>query len=474
VIDLPLQVYNTLTRRLEPFEPLHEGRVHIYTCGPTVYDYCHIGHARTYLSFDVIVRYLEYKGYKVKYVVNITDIDDKIIARSQEVNEDPLALARKFEEAFHEDMKVFHIRPADHYPRVSDHIGDIIAAIKVLIEKGFAYEADGDVYFDVTRIEDFGKLSHQKLETLQAGARVAIDRKKKSPYDFALWRRAGEKEPGWDSPWGRGRPGWHMECSVMSMKYLGPQLDIHGGGKDLIFPHHENEIAQSEAYTGLKPFVKYWIHTGFLTIGGQKMSKSLGNFVTVRDLLKKHMPESFRLFVLSTHYRRPVDFTEEGLIQAQNALKTMYETRRRLKEMLGNPNYRGLRTGDEAKLLEELAAIKDKFMAGMDNDFNTAIALASFHELIRLANRIADMKPSRNVIEEALATINDLGSIFGLFQGEAEEGEIPSEAKHLIEQRNEARRHKDWKKADEIRERLRKMGIILRDSPEGTSWILEK
>jgi len=463
-----------MTGRLEPFEPLSEGKVNIYVCGPTVYDYCHIGHARTYLSFDVIVRYLEYKGYKVRYVVNITDIDDKIIARGEEVNEPPLVLARRFEEAFHEDMKAFHLRPADHYPRVSEHMGDIVAVVKALIAKGFAYEVEGEVYFDITKIKDFGKLSHQKLDKMHVGARVVVDRKKRSPYDFVLWKRAREKELGWDSPWGKGRPGWHMECSVMSMKYLGPQLDVHGGAKDLIFPHHENEIVQSEAYTGKKPFVKYWIHTGFLSIDGQKMSKSLGNFVTIRDLLKRHGPESFRFFVLSTHYRRPVDFTEEGLVQAQASLKSMCETRDRLRTMLGDPNYQAIGTDEEKKLLEEMADTKEKFLMGMDNDFNTAVALASFHQLIGIGNRIADVKPSKKLVETILRTINDLGSIFGLFQREKEKAELPEKARVLIEERDRARKQRDWKRADEIRERLRKMGISLRDSPEGTIWVSEK
>jgi len=463
-----------MTGRLEPFEPLSEGKVSIYVCGPTVYDYCHIGHARTYLSFDVIVRYLEYKGYKVRYVVNITDIDDKIIARGKEANEPPLVLARRFEEAFHEDMKAFHLRPADHYPRVSEHMGDIVAAIKALIAKGFGYEVEGEVYLNVTRIEDFGKLSHQKLDKMHVGARVVVDRKKKSPYDFVLWKRAGEKELGWDSPWGKGRPGWHMECSVMSMKYLGPQLDVHGGAKDLIFPHHENEIVQSEAYTGKKPFVKYWIHTGFLSIDGQKMSKSLGNFVTIRDLLKRHRAESFRFFVLSTHYRRPVDFTEEGLTQAQATIDSIYETRHRLQTMLNDPDYQAVEANEENKLLEEIANTKEKFLMGMDNDFNTAVALASFHQLIGIGNRIADVKPSKRLVETILSAINDLGSIFGLFQEEKEKPELSQEIRLLIEERDEARKQRDWKKADEIRERLRKMGITLRDSPEGTVWVPER
>ena len=461
-----------MTGRLEVFEPLSKGKVGIYVCGPTVYDYCHIGHARTYVSFDVIVRYLEYKGYKVQYVVNITDIDDKIIARSKETNEDPLVVSKRFEEAFHEDMNAFQVRPADRYPRVSDHVGDIVDIIRALIGKGFAYEADGEVYFDVTRIEDFGKLSHQKIEELQTGARVAVDRKKRSPYDFVLWKRSEEGEPSWRSPWGKGRPGWHMECSAMSMKYLGPQLDVHGGAKDLIFPHHENEIVQSEAYTGQKPFVKYWIHTGFLSIGGQKMSKSLGNFITIRDLLKKHRAESFRLFILSTHYRRPVDFTEEGLIQAEAALRRMYETRDRLKTILSDSNYRPERAGEDGRLLEEVEEGKEKLLMGMDNDFNTSIALAGFHELIGLGNKIADLKPSKKLVETALSTINELGSIFGLFQEEREMPQISKEARTLIEERDKARKQRDWKKADEIRERLRKIGIVLRDSPEGTVWVV--
>jgi cysteinyl-tRNA synthetase len=457
---------------LEPFEPFNRDKINIYVCGPTVYDYCHIGHARTYISFDVIVRYLEYKGYKVKYVVNITDIDDKIINRAKATHEDPLVLSKKYEQAFFEDMKGFHLRPADVYPRVSEHIQDIIAMIRDLIEKGFAYEVTGDIYFDVTKIQDFGKLSHQSLDRMLAGARVAIDRKKKSPYDFALWKHTDDNELGWESPWGRGRPGWHMECSAMSMKYLGPQLDIHGGAKDLIFPHHENEIVQSESYTGKKPFVKYWIHTGFLTINGQKMSKSLGNFITIGDLLKKHSPESFKLFVLSTHYRRPVDFSEEGLVQAKTSLDRMYETRERLKSLIKNHDYKESSSKDQNVLLEEVTEVKEKFLMGMDNDFNTAIALASFHELIRLGNTVFDLNPSKKIVQETLDTINELGTIFGLFQKE-KESVIPDEVKALAVERDRARKQRDWKKADEIREKLKKMGATLRDSPDGTSVIIE-
>ncbi len=460
-----------MTGRLEPFEPFSKGKVSVYVCGPTVYDYSHIGHARTYISFDVIVRYLEYRGYKLTYVVNITDIDDKIIARAKETNEDPLVLSKRFEQAFFEDMEEFNLRPADQFPRVSDHIQDIIIMIEGLVEKEAAYVADGDVYFDVTKIQDFGKLSHQSLDQMMAGARVEIDRKKRSPHDFALWKRSDEGEPGWDSPWGTGRPGWHMECSVMSMKYLGPQLDIHGGAKDLIFPHHENEIVQSESYTGKKPFAKYWIHTGFLTINGLKMSKSLGNFITIRDLLKRHSAESFRLFALSTHYRRPVDFSDEGLSQAEAGLERIYETRDRLRNLIRSDACR--ESPDEERLLEEIAEAKEKYLMGMDNDFNSAIALASFHDLIRLGNRVGDLKSSKRVTQAALDTINELGAIFGLFQHEKEELAISDQVKALIEERDRARKQRDWKKADEIRERLRKMGISLRDSPDGTTVAVE-
>ena len=462
-----------MTGRLETFEPFDKGRVNVYVCGPTVYDYCHIGHARTYVSFDVIVRYLEYKGYKVTYVVNITNIDDKIIARARQTKEDPLAISKRFEQAFFEDMKPFRLRPANFYPRVSDHIQEVVAMIEALVRKGVAYAADGDVYFDVTKIEGFGKLSHQSLEQMMAGARVEIDRKKRSPYDFVLWKSSDDDEPGWESPWGRGRPGWHMECSAMSMKYLGPQLDIHGGARDLIFPHHENEIVQSESYTGKEPFVKYWIHTGFLTINGQKMSKSLGNFITVRDLLKKHGAESFRLFVLSTHYRRPVDFSEDGLIQSAAVLERMYETRNRLSSLIKSSEHQGASSDEAKRLLEEISEAKEKFLMGMDNDFNSAIALASFHELIRLGNRIADIRPSRELAETALRTINELGSIFGLFQEEKEEANVSDIARALIAERDQARKQRNWNRADEIRGQLKKMGIALQDSPKGTVPILE-
>jgi len=462
---MPIKVYNTLSEKIEELRPRIDNKIGIYVCGPTVYDYSHIGHARTYIAFDVIVRYLRYRGFDVKYIVNITNIDDKIINRAKETAEDPLKLADKFENVFFEDMRALGVEKADAYPRVSDHMSEIVEMVQTLVKKGFAYESDGDVYFDVTKIADFGKLSHQTMEEMKAGARVEIDEKKRNPADFALWKSAKEGEPYWESPWSKGRPGWHIECSAMSMKYLGQQFDIHGGAKDLVFPHHENEIAQSEAYSGKRPFVGYWVHAGFLTIDGRKMSKSLGNIITIKDLLSKYDPEVFRLFVLSTHYRRPVDFKEKALDQLKLSLERVYSTIDKLERQIQSAVEVGELSEKEKKIDEQVSKLKQKFLDAMDNDLNTAKALANFFKITRMGNKAATMGASKRLLVKILDTVIELGKIFGLLKVERKREELPEEVRRLIEERDRARKNKDWKRADEIREKLRRMGIIVKDKP---------
>jgi len=468
---MPLKVYDTLRRKKLLFRPQVKGEVGMYVCGPTVYDDSHLGHARTYIAFDIIVRYLLYRGYKVNYIVNITDIDDKIINRARELGISPIDLAIKFEKIFMEDMESLGIRRANMYPKVSDHIPEIIGMISTLIERGYAYIVDGDVYFDVTKKTDLGKLSHQTLDEIRAGARVEVDERKRNSADFALWKKAKRGEPFWESPFGQGRPGWHIECSAMSMKYLGRQFDIHGGARDLIFPHHENEIAQSEAYIGEAPFVKYWLHTGFLTIKGEKMSKSLGNFITIRDLLNKYEADSLRLFLASTHYRSPIDYSEEALQQATQSLRRIRDTLDNLGQAIrvGNMVVQG---EEEKKIEEHILAFKKRIFDAMDDDFNTAKALAAFFELVRIGNVAVSRKVSLGLLRKIRDSIIELGGIFGLRLETVEE--LPEEAKKLIEERDVARKNKDWRRADEIREKLREMSITLRDYPTGTTWFFEK
>lgn len=464
-------VYDTMRRRKISFRPLVKGEVGIYVCGPTVYDDSHLGHARTYIAFDIIVRYLIYRGYRVNYVINITDIDDKIINRARELGIPAGDLAAKFERDFMEDMKTLGVKKANVYPKVSEHIPEIINIINALIEKGYAYTMDGDVYFDVTKKKDLGKLSHQTLDEIWAGARVEVDERKRNPADFALWKKAKEGEPFWESPFGRGRPGWHIECSAMSIKYLGKQFDIHGGARDLIFPHHENEIAQSEAYIGESPIVKYWLHTGFLTIKGEKMSKSLGNFITIRELLKKYEVDALRLFLASTYYRSPIDYSEDALQQSTQSL-------RRIRDTLDNLNH-AIKIGDatarsdeEKSVEEDVLADKKRFLDSMDDDFNTTKALAAFFEFVKVGNVAVSKKVSQGLLRKIYDLIIELGGIFGLHLEKIEK--LPEEAEKLIAERDIARKVRDWKKADEIRERLKMMGIILKDYPTGTTWTFEK
>ncbi|WXG40953.1 MAG: cysteine--tRNA ligase [Candidatus Freyarchaeum deiterrae] len=470
-----LKVYNTLTGEKEDFVPISGNRVGMYVCGPTVYDYSHIGHARSYVAFDVIRRYLEYKGYTVIYIQNITDVDDKIIKRAEELSEAPLSLSRRFAEAYFEDMDRLGVRRANIHPKVSDHIPEIIEFIEGLISGGYAYEVDGSIYFRVSKDKDYGKLSHQSMENILAGARVEVDENKDDPRDFALWKKAKEGEIFWSSPWGNGRPGWHMECSTMSIKYLGPRIDIHGGGMDLIFPHHECEIAQSESYTG-KPFVKYWVHNGFVTINQEKMSKSLGNFFTIREVLEKYDGETIRFFLLGTHYRSQIDYSEQHLQEAKQNLQKIYNAINKLKTLIKGQDQTEINEpgAEEKELLKQVEKSKQEFIDALDDDFNTREAMPTIFELTKAINSLhSNSKISKNALETALQTYEEFGQILGLFQEKQLETDLETVGKLvelLIELRNRSREKKDWKTADYIRDKLKEAGILIEDSKEGTTW----
>jgi len=463
---MTVRVYNTLTRRKEEFVPQRDGKVGIYACGPTVYDYFHIGNARVFIVFDVIRRYLRYRGFDVTFVQNFTDIDDKMIKRAGELNITVAELADRYIKAYFEDAGALGIEKADVHPKATEHIPGMIAQIKQLMDNGLAYEADGDVYFQTAAFSAYGRLSNQPLEELVAGARVEVDERKKDPLDFALWKKQKPGEPAWDSPWGRGRPGWHIECSVMSMQYLGETIDIHGGGPDLIFPHHENEKAQGEGATGV-PFARYWLHAGFLNINQEKMSKSLGNFMMVRDLRQKYNPQAVRFFMLSAHYRNPVNFSPDLLEQAQSGLERLNNTVYNLRDILPKLAPDGL---DATELLDKIAAGRQRFIAAMDDDFNTAEALAVLFELARDINiHLQEAAPSRTVVEKALAFFGETGGVLGFF---AEQGDasLDTRVEELITRRNEARRLRNWAAADALRDELQSMGIVLEDTTQGVRW----
>ena len=455
-----LKIYNDLSRSKETFEPLQPGKVNLYVCGMTVYDLCHLGHARVMVVFDVVYRYLKAVGYDVTYIRNITDIDDKIINRANENGEPFHELTERFIQAMHEDSDALGIIPPDAEPKATDHIAEIISMCEKLIEKGHAYVADnGDVYYDVYSFPTYGKLSGKSLDDLQAGARVEPGDVKRNPLDFALWKSAKPDEPSWQSPWGDGRPGWHIECSAMSTKALGDTFDIHGGGADLTFPHHENEIAQSEGATG-HPFVKYWMHNGFVRINDEKMSKSLGNFFTVREILERYQAEEVRYFILTSQYRSPLNYSDEHLDNARNALTRFYTALRGLPE--ATP------TAD--------SQFEKDFHAAMQDDFNTPEALATLFELVREINRV---RAEDETAAAALgALLRQLGDLIGILQSDAESylrggasaNDGDAEIDALVAQRNEAKANKDWGTADEIRNNLQEMGIVLEDGPSGTTW----
>ncbi|WP_297091193.1 cysteine--tRNA ligase [Thermococcus sp.] len=471
---MAIRVYNTLTKQKEEFRPLRDGEVRMYVCGPTVYDYTHIGHARTYIAFDVIRRYLEHRGYTVLMVMNFTDIDDKIIRRANETGEDPKELAEKFLRYFLEDMEALKVKPADIYPRVTEHIQDIIDFVKKLQEKGYAYEGSDGVYFEVQKFKDYGKLSGVKLEELRKGARVEPGEGKKNPEDFALWKKAKPGEPKWESPWGEGRPGWHIECSTMSTRYLGESFDIHGGGNDLIFPHHENEIAQTEACTG-QQWVRYWLHTGFLMVNGEKMSKSLGNFITIREALKRYDPEVIRLFVLQRHYRSPLDYTEEGMEHAKNNLERLYNTLENIRVAMERAELSFKWGQEEFEAYEAIRSAREKFYEAMDDDFNTAEAMKAVFEVSSAVNRYLSRveRPKESILHKAMEFFRIVSEVFGIFEDyfrEQRAGEEEALIELLIEVRAQLRKEKNFALADKIRAELREMGIQLEDTPQGTIW----
>lgn len=457
-----MKIYNTITRKKEEFTPINENRIKMFVCGPTVYDKSHIGHGRTYIAFDVIARYLKYKGYNLFYLQNITDIDDKIIKRADELGIEPLELAKKYEKLYFRDMNLLGVTSVNFYARAMEHLNEIITQIQTLINKGFAYETSTGVYFDESRFEDFGKLSNRNIGELNV-SRVNPDTTKRNPGDFALWKKRNEK-PAWDSPWGYGRPGWHIEDTAISETYFGGQFDIHGGGLDLIFPHHEAEIAQMESATGKKPMVKYWMHTGFLNVNGEKMSKSLGNFITIEELLKEYDPQVFRFFVLSTHYRSPIDFSDGALQQSRNSSKRIHKLTETINELIGMDIAEENKNDEKYfKLMEDT---KNEFLDAMDNDFNTPLALSALFNLIRKINiGINKENISRSVFIEIKDLFNELGNILGLnFSAKSDEGHLQDElVSILVDVREELRKEKNYKLSDEIRNRLRDIGINLED-----------
>lgn len=478
-------VYNTLTRRKEQFVPREPGKVSMYVCGPTTYNYIHLGNARPLVVFDTVRRYFGYKGYTVSYIQNFTDIDDKIINRAREEGEDPVQLARKYVEEYFHDAGALNVLRADVHPKVSEHMPEIIDMVGELIKRGHAYQVEGDVFFDIASFPEYGKLSGRSLEDMQAGARVEVDHRKRHPMDFALWKAAKPGEPAWDSPWGAGRPGWHIECSAMSLKYLGTNFDIHGGGYDLIFPHHENEVAQSEAATG-QPFVRFWMHNGFITVNQEKMSKSLGNFFLVREILDKFPPEIVRFFLLSTHYRSPLDFDDEKLAAAGRGLERVKNCLRLLEEAAAGTTRQDSSSGDDA-LLETLESKRREFEDAMDDDFNTALAVGTLFDAVGDINSYLHEAgkgdgPSAVVLDRAMRLLETFNSVLGLFRAdpsgkiilereERGEGKLAAGLVDLvIKIRQEARARKDWATADNIRDGLRELGIILEDTPQGVRW----
>ncbi len=469
-----LKVYNTMTRKKEEFKPLEPGVVRMYVCGPTTYDFCHIGHARSYVAFDVIRRYLEYTGYSVIYVENFTDVDDKIINRANEIGEDPLKLSKRFIDEALKDFDALGIKRATVHPKVSQHISEIINFIKVLMDKGYAYESNGNVYYDVSKFSNYGKLSNLNPDEMK-GSEQDMDLGKKDPRDFALWKKSKPGEPRWESPWGEGRPGWHIECSVMSMKYLGETFDIHGGGRDLIFPHHENEIAQSEAYSG-KKFVNYWMHNGFVTINKEKMSKSLGNFFTIREILKKYDPETLRLFLLSTHYRGEIDFSEDSVKESQEKLSRLYNLLERVRTLMIKSDELGRESDEEIDMMNKIVEYKKKFIAYMDDDFNTAGAIATMFEMSKDINKFLD--EHENVYGGLLRMIFDqfmeFGKILNIFWKYEKISESDNSSEKLMNIlcsiRDDLREKKIFELSDKIREDVMEAGFKIEDGDKGSIW----
>lgn len=482
---MAIKVYNTLTKKKEEFVPINPSEARIYVCGVTPYNHPHVGNARPFVTWDVIRRFLEHEGYDVTHVQNFTDVDDKIINTANKEGVQWFDICNRYIDSYYEVMDKLNVRRAHVYPRVSEHIEDIIGTVAKLIENKHAYVVDGDVYYSVESFARYGELSGRNLEDMQAGARVDVDERKKHPMDFALWKAAKPDEPSWDSPWGKGRPGWHIECSTMSMKYLGEQFDFHGGGSDLIFPHHENEIAQSEGCTLKHPFVRYWLHNGFITVNEEKMSKSLGNFFMVIDILKNFDPETLRFFIVETHYRSPLDFSDARLNEAKKSLSRL----RNAKEVLGElvlkmssgPTQRSL------ALRKEVAELREKFMEAMRDDFNTALAISYMFELAKKVNaykaEIGEGKPDGKLVDQMQKVFAEMCSIIGILEnkeGVADKTAAPKESdpeaaeiEAAIAKRAEAKKNKDYKLADQIRAELAAKGIILQDTPQGVKWTRE-
>ena len=466
-----MKIYNTLTRRKEEFVPMEEGKVKMYVCGPTVYNFFHIGNARPFVVFDTMRKYLEYRGYKVKFVQNFTDVDDKIINRAKEEGISAGEVSEKYIEEYYKDATALNVKKANVHPKVTETMADIIKFVEELIEKGYAYESEGDVYYRARKFDGYGKLSGKNIDDLISGADIAVGEKKEDPLDFALWKaRKEDSEIAWESPWGMGRPGWHIECSAMSKKYLGKTIDIHAGGEDLQFPHHENEIAQSEACNG-QCFANYWMHNGYINIDGVKMSKSLGNFKTVRDLLQHYDGEVLRFLILSGHYRGPIDFGPEILTQSQNGLARMRNAKSNLKHLIATGE--GTMTDAEKEALAGFDKFRERFVEVMDDDLNTADAISVVFELVTAINTAVKDGATKEFAQKALDTLMELTTVLGLLQQDPEEAaaEIEPEVQALIDERQAARKAKDFARADEIRDQLKAMGITLKDTPQGVQVI---
>ena len=463
-----MRIFNTMTRQKEEFIPNNPDEVKIYACGPTVYNYIHIGNARPLCVFDVLRRYLEYRGYNVKFVQNFTDVDYKIIKRANEEGITFEEVSKKYIEEFWTDANGLNFKKASVHPKATENIDEIINIIKTLEEKGYAYAVDGDVYFRTLKFKEYGKLSHQPIEDLQSGARIAIGEKKENPLDFALWKAAKEGEPYWDSPWGKGRPGWHIECSAMNKRFLGDTIDIHCGGQDLIFPHHENEIAQSECANGCT-FSKYWMHNGYINVDNVKMSKSLGNFKTVREIANVYGYEVIRYFLISSHYRSPINYSLEIIEQCKSALERLYTCRESLDFALKNAKD----IPDDEELIKKLNSHREQFITAMDDDLNTADGVAAVFELVKDINTsILDKEVSKNVCQTAAAVFDELCDVLGILYNR-KNNDVDSDIEALIEERQQARANKDWATADRIRDELKAKGIILKDTPQGVTWTKE-
>jgi cysteinyl-tRNA synthetase len=462
-----VKLYNTLTRKKEEFKPIKDDEVTMYVCGPTVYNYIHVGNARPLVVFDTLRRYFIYKGYKVKYTVNFTDIDDKLIKRANEENTTVKEIADKYIEEFMKDAEGLSLYEEETmHPRATEFIDKIIEFVDDLVKKGAAYNVDGNVYFDITKAHDYGKLSKKNIDELKSGARIEVSEEKKNPMDFALWKKAKEGEPSWDSPWGKGRPGWHIECSVMAKELLGESIDIHAGGEDLQFPHHENEIAQTETLTG-KPFANYWLHNAMINVDNKKMSKSEMNFFTVREISQEFDLEVLRFFILSAHYRNPINFSKELMEQAKKALDRLYNGKFHMEYLLSKAEDREINE-EEKEMLKQVDVYVEDFINSMEDDINTADAIASLFELIKFTNSNFSEKTSKSVIQYAYDNLIKLSKILGILNKENEI--LEDEILELIEKRTQARKNKDYQLADKIRDQLKEMGIILEDTPEGVKW----